>query len=198
VVTDAVGYFNQVLRMPPLQLIEEAEVPPTQGEGSAEGLHSCEDAECQAVAQQSRNLVFEPGGLVYSMADKKGSEWQSKLQDLLNTMAAWKPGSGAQATEYFRDKCAIYNNLLGIVPPEIQEKVIRTTLEFVEQSRFQVESRMQWLLPANALLGRIGLDRVSLGKLLAEIRGSRDPVLALYAQLETIAPRGPQVVMPLL
>jgi len=199
VVTNAVGYFNQALRMPPLQIIEDAEVAPTQGEGVAEGLHSCEDTECQAVAQQYRNLVFEPAGLVYSAADKKGNEWQSRLQDLLNTMAAWKEDPAVPPSQYFRDKSGIYTNLLAIVPTtENQESVVRTTMDFIEQSRLQTESRIQWFLPANALLGRMGLDRNGLGKLIADFRQSHDLLVALYAQLETVAPRGPESVMPLL
>jgi hypothetical protein len=199
VITDAAGYFNQALRIPPLQLIEDAEIVPAKVEGAAEGLRSCEDADCQAVARQYRSLVFQPGGAAFSVAERKETEWQARLQDFLSAMTAWKESSAAAPAPYFRNKCGIYSELMGLVPtPENREKVIRALLDFVERSTFQAESRVQWFLPVNALLGRAGLDPLELGKLLPEFRQSADPIIALYAHLETIAPRGPERIMPLL
>lgn len=197
-IADDVAYFNQSLRVPPLQLIQDAEVEPSRHEGAAQGLTSCEDSGCQAIAQQYRGLAFQPNGLAYSPADRNSDEWQARLQDFLNAMANWKPESGAEA-EYYRNKCAIYSEILGLAPKLAnQETVARAMLDFVERSQFQAQSRMQWFLPLNALLGRGALDSNGLGRLTAGFRQSRDPVVALYALLEALAPRGPEQVMPLL
>jgi hypothetical protein len=199
VIDDAVGYFNQGLRLPPLQLIQEAEVTPAKVEGAAEGLRSCEDTECQAIAKQYRDLVIQPNGLGYSTDDRKTPEWQSKLQDYLNALASWKSSSGIPEAQYFRNKCGIYTELLSVVArDEDRDAVIRALLLFVESSKFQAESRVQWFLPVNALLGRAALDPANTGKLMPELRQAHDPIIALYAQLDTVLPRTPDRIMPLL
>ena len=198
-VADSAQFFNLSLRLPPLQPIQEAEVTPAKVEGAAEGLRSCEDADCQAIAKQYSALVFRSSGLAYSPNDRKGDEWQVELQDFLTAMAAWKESTGATPAQFFRNKCGIYVDLLGLVPtPANQETVARSMLQFVEQSKFQVESRIQWFLPANALLGRAGLEPNGLGKLLTDFGQSHDAVIGLYAQLEKVAPRGPEGVLKLL
>jgi hypothetical protein len=57
---------------------------------------------------------------------------------------------------------------------------------------------MEWFLPVNALVGRVGLDPLGLGKFAAELRKASDPVIALYANLEAVAPRPPDRVLALL
>ncbi len=193
------GISTRRFRVPPLQLIEDTEVTAAKTEGVAEGLRSCADPDCQAMAQQYRNLVFPPGGVPYTLADRKGTEWQAKLADFLNVLASWKESSAAEAAQYYRNKCGILSELLGLVPTsENQGTVIRALLDFVQGNKFQAESRIQWFLPVNALLGRAALDPLGFGKFMPEFRQSRDPVIALYAQLESVAPRGPERVMPLL
>ena len=199
IVADAANFFNQALRVPPLQFIQEAETQATKVEGAAEGLRSCEDTDCQGVAKQYRDLMFRSSGMAYSPDDRKGGEWQAQLQDFLSAMASWKESSRATQSQYFRNKCGIYIDLMGLTPTlENQETVARALLDFVERSKFQSESRTQWFLPANALLGRAVLEPNGLGKLLPEFARAHDAVIALYAQLEKVAPRGPERVMPLL
>jgi hypothetical protein len=57
---------------------------------------------------------------------------------------------------------------------------------------------MEWFLPVNALIGRVRLDPVVLGPMMEELRRTNDPVIALYADLETAAPRTPDRILPLL
>ena len=57
---------------------------------------------------------------------------------------------------------------------------------------------MEWFLPVNALMGRVGLDPAGLGKFAGELRQSSDPVIALYASLEAVAPRPPDRILALL
>lgn len=199
-IVDDVGYFNMAIRVPPVQTIEAGQVVPEKVEGVAEGLRACDDADCKSIADQYRALIFPPGGNPYTSVERQGSEWQAKFQDFLNAIESWKnDSSSVPEAQYFRNKCGIYSELLGMAPtPENQEKVVRAMVDFIQRSKFQAESRMQWFLPMNALLGRAALNPTGFGKLLPELRQSRDPVIALYAQLELVAPRGPEQVMPLL
>jgi hypothetical protein len=59
------------------------------------------------------------------------------------------------------------------------------------------ESRIEWFLPTNVLLGRVLLDPLGLGKFSEELRGSGDAVISLYAELDRVAPRTPDKVVPL-
>lgn len=197
--TDDVEYFNLSLRMPPLHIIEAAEITPSKAEGIATGLRTCDDSECKAIAEQFRALMFQSNGMGYSTADRKSSEWQQKLQDFLNAVASWKESSDSTAAQFYRSKSGVYADLLNLVAtPENQETVLRALLAFAQQNKFQVESRLQWFLPVNALLGRAVLDPRGTGKLMEDFRNAADPVIAMYAQLETVAPRGPERIMPLL
>lgn len=197
-VTNPAEFFNLTMRIPPLQLIQEGEIQPAKVDGVAEGLESCTGGTCKDLAKQYRSLIFRDTGAAFSNADRQSEDWQTKLKSFLNTMAFWQPKSPADAP-YFRDKCILYTDLLSIVPtPENRQTVARALMDFVEPSPFQKVSPIQWFFPVNALLGRIALDPNGLGKLLPTLTKSHDPLVALYAQLETLAPRTPDRIMPLL
>ena len=53
------------------------------------------------------------------------------------------------------------------------------------------------VLPVNALIGRVAGPR-GLGRMADELGKVDDPTMALYANLETVAPRTPDRIMPLL
>lgn len=197
--TNDVQYFNEALRLPPLQLIQNDEVNASKVEGAATGLRTCDDSECQSIAQEYRKLMFQDSGLAWPKADRKGDEWQNRLRDFLNVLASWHEADGGNAAQFYRNKSGIYADLLNLVPtPENQETVLRALLGFTQRNKFQTESRIQWFLPVNGLLGRAALDPRGIGKLMDEFRHANDPVIALYVQLETVAPRTPDRIMPLL
>ncbi len=193
-----VPFFNDQLRMPPLQPIQEVETTPSRIEGAATGLRSCEEPDCQAMAKEFRGLVFDKAGNAYPTAARTTPEWQAKFKAALAALAAWSPESNPNP-EYYREKTRAYNNLLTLAPDEAgREAVVRATLSFVAQNPFAKESRMEWFLPINALLGRMSLDPMGLGKLSNELAACGDPVIAAYAELERAAPRTPDLIMPLL
>lgn len=196
---DAVSFFNQKLQIAPLQPIQEQEATPSRLEGAATGLRSCEDADCLSIVQQYRGLIFNSSGSPYLPAEKDTPEWRNKLQDFLGIMTAWKDVSGVKAAAHFRDKCGIYSDLSSVVSPGLErERVLRALLDYVKQNRFQAENRIEWFLPVNTLIGRASLDPLGLGRLMDELRRVNDPVIALYANLESAAPRGPDRILPLL
>ena len=197
--TDALGFFNQRLAAPPLRPIEEQEATPTKLEGLATGLRSCESAGCKAIADRFHSLVFNPVGQAFKPAEKDTPEWHVKLQEFLTAMADWKPGPDESATAHFRERCGLYNDLAAAVPTAAdRELTLRALLEFVSRNSVQVNSRIEWFLPVNGLIGRAGLDPVGLARIMDLLRRSSDPVIGLFANLEVLAPRTPDRVLPLL
>jgi hypothetical protein len=198
---DAVAFFNQRLRMAPLQPIQEQEATPSRLEGVVTGLRVCEDAACRAIADQYRGLAFGEGGSAYTSDQKSTPAWRAKVRDFLVAVSRWQesaPG-GPTAAEHFRMKSTAYGELLGVVSngPD-RELVVRAMLDYLKQNRFQQENRMEWFLPVSALIGRMTLDPLGMGRMADEFRKVDDPIIALYANLETLAPRTPDRILPLL
>jgi hypothetical protein len=199
---DAVAFFNKSLRMAPLQPIPEEESTPSRLEGVTTGLRTCEDAECRAIAEQYRGLVFGENGSVYTPDQKYTPAWRGKVRDFLAALSRWQesaPGARPTAADHFRMKSAAYSDLLNLVfnSPD-RELVLRAMLDYLKQNRFQRENRMEWFLPVNALIGRVALDPSGTGRVAEELRNVDDPTMALYANLETVAPRTPDRILPLL
>jgi hypothetical protein len=187
--------------MAPLQTIPEEESTPSRLEGMATGLRTCEDEECRAISEQYRGLVFGENGSAYTPAQKETPAWRGKVRDFLAALSKWQESaSGAHpAAAHFRVKSMAYSELLNLVfnGPD-RDLVVRAMLDFLKQSKFQRENRMEWFLPVNALVGRVALDPVSMGHVAEELRKSDDPVIALYANLEMVVPRTPDRILPLL
>jgi len=199
---DAVAFFNQNLRMAPLQPIQEQESTPSRLEGVATGLRTCEDAACRAIAEQYRGLVFGENGSVYTPGQKDTPAWRGKVRDFLAALSRWQESAseeGPPAAGHFRVKSAAYSDLLNLVfnGPD-RELVLRAMLDYLKHNRFQLENRMEWFLPVNGLIGRLALDPLGMGRLAEELRKVDDPIVALYANLEAVAPRPPDRILPLL
>ncbi len=199
---DAVAFFNQRLRVAPLQPIQEEESTPARLEGVATGLRMCEDAECRAIAEQCRGLAFGENGSPYTPAQKNAPAWRAKVRDLLAALSRWQesaPGAHPTAAEHFRAKSAAYSDLLNLVFNGPDRDVVgRAMLDFLKQNRFQRENRLEWFLPVSALIGRVALDPVGMGRVAEELLKVDDPTIALYANLERVAPRTPDRILPLL
>ena len=196
---DALDFFNTRLVLAPLQPIGEGEALPARQEGTASGLRSCEDAACKAISAQFRSLVFNQASVPLQQREKETPEWHAKLQVFLKAVAEWKPGAGVSAAAHFREKCGLYSDLVSAVPSAAdREAVLRALLDFTGRNSSQVKNRAEWFLPVNGLIGRAGLDPVGLGGLIELLRKSDNPVIALFANLESVAPRTPDRVLPLL
>jgi hypothetical protein len=196
---DAILFFNQSVRLAPLQPIQPAEAAPSARVGAAGGLRSCESVECQAVARQYRSLVFNSSGTAFPSATRETVEWREQMRQFLAALAEWPDATGSAAAQQFREKCALYGDLIGLLPDgHNRELTLHAMLEYLEHSRSQALSRIEWLLPVNTLIGRIGLDPLGLGRAAEDLRLSRDAVIALYAELERVAPRPPEFILKLM
>lgn len=196
---NALAFFNERLAIAPVKPIDELESTPSKLEGEATGLFSCQDAGCKAIGQQFHDLIFNSIGLVLPQAERDTPEWHAKLQTFLKAMAEWKPLPEVSAVEHFREKCSLYNDLAAAVPKAAdREIVLRAMLDFTGRNTLQIKNRVEWFLPVNGLIGRAGLEPAGLGGLIESLRKSDDPVIALFANLEAVAPRTPDRVLPLL
>ncbi|SPF42506.1 conserved exported hypothetical protein [Candidatus Sulfopaludibacter sp. SbA4] len=199
VAANFIAFFNEKLRMPPLAPIQEQEATPARLEGVAAGLHFCEDEPCKKFVEQFHELVFGASGTPLPPAERNTPEWQGKLKARLTALSEWKDPGSAGAAEYYREKSGAFSELLNLAQngPN-RELVLRAWLDFVKQNPFQKVNRIEWFLPVNALIGRVGLDPGGLGKFAEELRKVNDPLIALYADLEAVAPRTPDRILPLL
>ncbi len=195
---DFAGFFNSRLRMPPLQPIAEQESTPASMEGVASGLRLCQDEGCRAMAGQYRRLVLKDSGTPYPPSERNTAEWQARLRAFLEAVNQWKPDAGTPAAEYFEERCQAYSDLLNIADGSNRELVVHSLLDFAGSNPLQTTNRLEWFLPLNGLIGRLSLDPMGWEKLAAEVRQSKNPVIALYAALEAAAPRTPDRILPLL
>jgi hypothetical protein len=192
------AYFNDTLRVDPVPPLSVEEQTPAREEGEAKGLKVCDSAECKAAGAQYRDLVMKSPGVAYTPAERESSEWQGKLKTLLSAMSDWKEDTGYSAAEHFRFKVAMYSDLLAVVPPGAsRDAVLRATHDFLRQSRLDAPNRIEWFLPVNVLIGRVGVDPLGLARLGEELSASGDAVIALFARLERAAPRNPQQIVSL-
>ena len=189
-------FFKEKLLVPPLQPLSEQETTPHSLDGFAAGARTCQDAPCQNVNQLARDLAFGPDEQPLLESQHNTDAWRAKLQATLAALEAWQPANG-QADEVFREKTWVYNNLYAMSAGVNRESVLRSWLNNLKQSRATVSDRAQWFLPVNALIGRVALDPGNT-RLAELLRQQDDPVFALYVELERVAPRGPEKVLPLL
>ena len=192
--SDAVAYFNGRLRVAQIKAIGAEEMRPSKVEGTAAATPFCQSPECRQLSTLYRGLVMGPDGLPYGSAQRETTEWQGRLKDYLAALARWEDDPAASHGSQFRQKCLIYSDLSNIVPngPD-RTAVLRSFLDFLQRSDYQRENRMEWFLPVNGLVARVSLDPAALGETWHELRGARDPVIALYATLEQLLPRPPGV-----
>jgi hypothetical protein len=190
-------FFKDKIMMPPLTALTEQETTPNSLKGSAAGAQTCTDDQCQHFNELSRKLAFTPEGTPLAETERKADGWRASLQSVLKELEAWQPAKGQTADDLFRDKTWVYDNLYAMAPGASRELVERSWIDYLKQSRTTVTDRGRWLLPASALIGRSALDPANL-KLAEMLRGANDPVIALYIQVEALAPRNAATILSML
>jgi hypothetical protein len=198
VMPSIVDYFNRKLRRDPLQPIQEIESTPARLEGVAAVRPACRDEACKTIAGRYRELIVGADGRPIPPATRTSPEWQSGLEAMLADLKKWTPGNSSPAG-FFRDKAGLYNDLLNLAPAGApREAVLRAEMEFLLGAKQQAAGRMEWFFPLNALLARTALDPAGYASFAEALRKSSDPVVALYARLEALAPRPPDRLIGLL
>lgn len=200
VLGEGAEFFNAKLRIAPIAPIQEQDTTPAKVEGVAEGLQGCRGPECDAIGKQYRALIFDSGnGRPYPPAQKQAQFWQKQCRDFLASVAAWQKGTTLSEIQFYRQKSVLYTQMLGLVPAgALQEEIVAALLDLAEKNGSRTEDRIEWFLPLNALIGRTALDPAGIGKHAGPLWESKDPILALYTQLEMAAPRTPDKIMALM
>jgi hypothetical protein len=196
---DPAAYFNLRLRVPPLQDIQEQEVTPSKLEGVASGLRECDDDACKAIAQKYEDLICDSAKNPYPPSHKETPEWDKQYQEFLASLAAWQPQGESFAAAHFREKYIFYAQAANLAPTaEGREAVLRTELEYVRKSKASAENPVQWFLPVSALIGRVTIDPLGSRKLAGDLRSTGDPIITLFLELEVMAPRTQDLIVPLI
>ncbi|MBZ5727537.1 MAG: hypothetical protein LAP87_21385 [Acidobacteriia bacterium] len=197
--SDGVAFFNEKIRAAPLAPIEAPEAAPAKVEGTVADLEACKDPECQEIQKQYRELGAGPDRAYAQSANRATDEWQEKLRQFLVAMAGWKESTGATPAQHFRDKAGILNMVCNLAPPgRGRDMVVEAILDYLRQSRLAVENREEWFLPAHVLIAFTGIDPQGSRSLADKLRAAADPVIALYASLEALAPHTMESVAPIL
>ena len=201
---DAVTYFNNRIRAAVYPA--DAKVEPLGGEEiRASGVEdpvaedgSWKGQESRDLADRFNGLLFNPNGSAWPAEYRNGTEWQAKLAEYLRALADWKPDQDTGPAEYFYRKCYLLSSLVNVVPNgPAREQVLRAYIEFLRRNSYQRTNRVEWFLPVNTLLVRVMVDPALAG-LAAEMRHTGDPVMAMYAELDRLAPRSPAKAIALL
>jgi hypothetical protein len=201
---DAVAFFNNSLlpNLYPadsvLPKLEGDEIRASSVEDPIDQPTAWQGQDTQDLVDHYNGLLFNPNSVAWTADEKNSSVWQNKLREYLGGLAAWKPGEGSSASEYFYRKCYLFSSLINVVPNgPTRELVLHNFLDFLQQNTYQQTKRMEWFLPVNTLLIRVMIDP-SLKALADELRNSGDAVISMYARLDTMFPRSPAKVMGLL
>lgn len=189
---DPAEFFNERLRVDPVKPLSADELQPAKLEGAARGQDACDSQDCRRLVGLYRELLFDARGLPYGPDKKATTEWQAKAKEYLGALASWKEEAGTSAADFFQQKCALYSEFANVVPNGADRiAVLRAFLDYLAQNSVQREYRAEWFLPVNSLVARVSLERAPLEELWQDMRGSADPVIALYSELEELAPRSP-------
>jgi hypothetical protein len=192
----AAKFFAANMLVPPLTPLTEQETTPNSLHGVADAAHSCKvDTQCQQIDEMVRNLAFTPAEIPRPDSEHDTDEWHAALRKTIEALEAWQPAKG-QPDYVFPNKIWVYNNLWAMSHGPYRELVVRSWLAYLKQSRATVD-HAQWLLPVSVLIGRAALNP-SDRNLAEQLRAQDDPVIKLYLQVETMAPRGPEIIMTLL
>jgi hypothetical protein len=195
----AARFFNEKLAAPPVPPLREEDVTPSKIAGAASGVRACQEAECQQLESQYRSLMFDAQGAPLSAQQKDSAEWRGNLQHFLTAAADWKETTGPAGADQFREECALFGALAGAIPPGPDRgRVLLAWLNYLDASRMQQDDRITWFLPVNTMVGRVTLDPAGLSSLAEAMRATNDPVIALYVELERVAPRSPEQILSLL
>lgn len=155
--------------------------------------------ESQAMLARGMKLRWGPTGTpgrMLTLEERRTAEWQAQLAETLNELASWKPAPEESETDYFHERCLIYETLVELTPPgATRDNVVAAFAAFLAGSPVRRESPAEWLSHAAEILSRLRLSGDSdAGRVAEAFLRSGEPALALAVRLELVAPRSPLMV----
>jgi hypothetical protein len=119
------------------------------------------------------------------MKFRQSLPWQLELAQFLRDLAQWKPEQEATESDFFHQKCRIYNSLIEITPQcDLYDRVLSEYRAFLSLNRFNRESFTDWFLHVTDAVRRSRtIGKEESGRLIEALRTADDPVLRLYVKL---------------
>jgi acetyl esterase/lipase len=116
---------------------------------------------------------------------RKTDAWQYALKALMDEIELWKPSHEASETDYFNQKCYVYNFLIEMCPANsIRGRIIDEYLSFLELERPRRNHFILWYRPIAELLRQIkGQEKESREQLFEAMKASGDPLLPLLIKM---------------
>ena len=115
-----------------------------------------------------------------------------QLNAWLNAMADWRGDGEASESDYFNQKCVLYQLLLEVWPTKgpAADTLLRQYIAFLREPARQQENCAEWLLHVKRLLDSPHYSNgVERAHLLTELASSGEPVLRVYAALQIVRPQ---------
>jgi TorA maturation chaperone TorD len=147
----------------------------------------------------AHGLFLTAQALRFGMEDEPQTEEErnepkrvEQLTDWLNAMADWRGDGEASESDYFNQKCVLYQFLLEVWPTQgpAADTLLRQYIAFLREPARREENRAEWLLHVKRLLDspryQSGSERT---QMLAELMNSGEPVLRVYAALQAAPPQ---------
>src|SRR5262249_626670 len=112
---------------------------------------------------------------------RRSLKWQYQLSDYLDELSKWKPENERDESDFFHQKCRIYNTLLKIAPKSyLSDKVTGEYLAFLTFNRFNRESFIEWDLHVSELVRyRQAMELEASESLIEAMRTCDDQVIRL-------------------
>jgi hypothetical protein len=128
-----------------------------------------------------------PGAVAFPLRVRQTQEWRNQADQLLTEVERWSGASELAERDYFYQKAVLFTWLLDLMPPsQVRTRALRAFIEFLRRTETDVNRRMLWFAFVNRLL------EMTRGPFRAEVltamEESHQPVIALYARLERMAP----------
>ncbi len=206
--------FRQVLRetAAPVEPLAEREIRPAKSVASEGIKYYYFGPEVKSEVRAARDCVQRLADLRREDdARARRSEWAAALDRCFTVVRTLVPARSEEEADIFHQKAGFYYNLFDLAPGWWDPRVaLDEWAALFENSRLKTESPMEWLFQLNVFLNlgrelsqetreefeRLQKKGVSIPGLPGphrqaiweRVKGSRDPVVALYGLLESVAP----------
>jgi hypothetical protein len=104
-----------------------------------------QSTESRRLQTELRRLRVTNEGNAITEEDKAGEEWQTRVNTLLENIAAWNAGGDETESDVFNQKSILYRTIVGLVPDgRIKGSVFRGYMRFLHSAPMQKENFVEW------------------------------------------------------
>jgi hypothetical protein len=173
--------------------ISVGEAKPLASDGSYQPNLIGQSTQAQAIQDALRWLTHgdrERDGKVirWTLEERSTQDWLAHYDDTLKLVYDLKEGDESSPEAFFCTKADALNSLAVLVPPgPAREKAMEAYTKFLEQNYHSIQNRNLWFTVFRHMLytARFSEDPKDKAWILDELARSSNPVIALYAKLET-------------